>query len=349
MTEKQVRARLAKRKANCYGPLTPCPGWRVVDLKSKPEARLRACEECNALAPVRLRVDDSMVAMLGEAETARRVRERALVVEAQVRATTTHYHDGLNIMCGAESGWSKNRRRRHAYTPLLRDVDCVKCLRLANQTPAERANEEFKKQQKLDELRGKKAEERAADRAARLGEVEVARQRALALLDALEEAGDHLRIPERLHYDLGEVLGIAVDAHVLVGGTAGKRRLWMMIDGGRVERNIRDVACRFCGEVLAHDRAMGKIAEHEFMEHTVECALRYLAKPLLPPERDVEEADLTEGQARDAMGEFAPSSDDMAECATCAEPIMRGTDGEWCHYDDRIARDEDHDPTPVVA
>lgn len=293
MTPAQVRARIAKRTKHCnrdqadrpcVARYLTCPGWRLF-ITPRNNVRLIACEECNALAPKRLQVTNEMVRSLYEAKEAQRRRNEELRREKLARNTTTHLRvdpGSMDVLCGAEIGRTPRGRRRHGWTYFLADVTCEKCRRLGAMTPAEREAERAAKLEpwarKRAELKSKQDQARAARRAEIAERVEATRPDAMVMLDAIEAAGgatsvDLLSWSREEHEMLARCLEVAVDAQVLAGGVAGKRRLWI---SGTSIRGICDVHCRFCREVLDHDRALGHVGEHEFMDHTVPCALLYL-------------------------------------------------------------------------
>ena len=304
MTPAQVRSRLAKRNRWCSGetalvaPL--CPGWKVVDLKSKPAARLRACEECNVLAPARLRVDDSMVAMLIEATHARLQRTQQLKRAAEAAKVTTHYRYAFGLLCGAKTGQSPKGRRTHGYTYNAAGADCAECRRLlalpVEQRDAEVRAREQKKVDALAKLKDKGQKERDKDRAARLAIVEDTRAEAMTLLDALE--GNGWRVPGELIEQFARVLGIAIDETKLAGnhGTDPLHThdmLWITrrIDGASTRSKLRRVHCRFCDERLVSDvgdeefrPSEARRYDVEFHDHTIRCALKHLAGSYLPTE-----------------------------------------------------------------
>lgn len=319
MTPNQVRARLAKRARRCghpqHEPSTPpliaCVGWRIIDT-SRGTTRIVACEECNALAPARLKVTDAQVRALSEAVTEANRREQELRRARENKNTTRHlradfeetYPVDQNTLCGHPIGRSPKGKRRHIFSwrdepATARGITlCEKCIELAALTPWQRLAREIAadviKQGKLKTLKGRKQVEREAARAARLAVIEAARPDAMVLLDAIE-AGRELDADMAAH-----ALTTAIDAHVMAGGAAGKRRLWLT-DGipnecncARLGRHGSDcpadrpptrvnLICRFCREVLAANVPMGSAFVNDAgRAHAQHCALTYLAGAMVP-------------------------------------------------------------------
>lgn len=314
MTPAQVRARLAKRAKNCASLATvaagvnnACPGWRIAILANGRDVRLRACEECNALAPSRLRVTDEHVRLLPEATQALAQARAALRREREARRTTTHLRTDPfdnTTLCGRRTGRTERGRRQHGWTYFAERVDCERCLRLHRMTPAERAALDAEKGAKLSSLRGKKDQERAAKRAELVARVEEARPEAMVLLDAIE-AG---KVSDAINYErewteerrllevkLDELLALAVLAHKIDNPTTRGERLWKYsAESTSADERVRDTLCRFCGEVMEESVKIGDRGVEAYAKHTQPCALRYLAGDFAPrPHPEVSPGDHT--------------------------------------------------------
>ena len=306
-----VQARIDKRGAVRCQP--SCPGW-LASTSRVGRPRLVACVVCNDLHPARLQITDTMVKLLPLARERLAVVTRGITRERRERAITRHAPIDNNAtsgaLCGHSIGRTKSGRRSHVVTFLTVGANCAECLRLAAMTLTERDTERRTRSEtlavKFKAKRDEAASERARQSAITTNLVAEARVDARVALDILETVNfDHEQLAQMVNEGLEgaatrlelvlKTIAMAVTAYRHVNRTSRGERRWVFRSGysdAGARRGVSDVRCRFCDVVLLAGGVIGTDYTAATDDHTVRCALEYLAGKLPEPPREEEEEGL---------------------------------------------------------
>jgi len=293
MMAHNVQARLDKRTEHCS---LGCPGWVVRDERPV----VTACEACNALQPERLRVTTGMVKLLPVALDRLRAATFAWGRTQSERMTTRHITSAFTDargLCGRGLGKTRNKRRNHVRTANPGASNCDECIRLNAMTPAQREEERKNKskalQARFSDQKLEADREREARNAVINAEIEQARIDAQVAWDILllfdfDRVMLHAKVLDERAELVERTLEMACKAHrqanpknIAGHAPAFAKRRWLFVKVADPyeysnRRHRRDVVCRFCDQVLLHNRTLGTDYTVQTDDHTVRCALRYL-------------------------------------------------------------------------